>query len=482
MVRAIPFDEATTQEQAMKPTAQGDLQTYRLIVLRRDGSEILLSSSGSGWSLPSVQVSPRKRITQQLVTELNGEWALQTYCLFLPSLNTSDRNEHSGKYAVLESIKHNDEAPKGACWMPCNGSLCQVTQSIEDYDAIKESLCELNSYTNQSKAGPFARLGWLRDLFIWAQEQLSPLGLHVNGNFQQFNASPTFSLIRLETNGPAAWFKATGEPNRHELPLTLSLTRLFPSNLPAIFGVHPTWNGWLSEEVSDATLDQFADPSAWEMAAKDLAELQIASIGRDTELLDARCKDLRLPIVVDLIEPFFARMSEFMGAQQKEIPPPLTNSQLSFVANRLKESCSLLHDLRIPHTLGHTDFNPGNILISPARSVFLDWAEGCVTNPLVTFEYLHEHARRAQIQDPASEKITAAYLRPWHSFHSSRNLARGMTVSPLVAVFVYAVAGKAWCSPDTVHNPRRSAYLRSLSRRMYREATKAVEGSEQCVA
>jgi hypothetical protein len=482
MVRAIPFNEATTQEQAMKPTDQIDLQTYRLMVLRRDGSDILLSSSGSGLSLPCVQVSPRKRIAQQLVTELNGKWGMQAYCLFIPSFLATDRNGYLGNYAVLECIKDNGQAPKGNCWMPCNGSMYPLTQSIEDNGTIKESLCELASYANQSKAGPFGRPGWIQELFSWAEEQLSPMGLRVNGNFQQFNASPTFSLIRLETNGPATWFKATGEPNRHELSITVALTRLFPRNLPAILGVHPSWNGWLSEEVSDATLDQFTELSAWEKVAKDLAELQISSIGRDAELLDARCKDLRLPIVADLIEPFFARMSEFMGAQQKEIPAPLTNSQLSFLANRLKESCSLLHDLRFPHTLGHIDFNPGNILISPARSVFLDWAEGCVTNPLVTFEFLLEHARRAHIQDLASEKITAAYLWPWQAYVSSDDLARGMTVAPLFAVFVYALAGKAWCSPDTLHNSRRSGYLRSLTRRMYREATRAVEGSEQCVA
>ena len=467
----------------MKPIDQADLQTYRLIVLRRDGSEVLLSSSASGWSLPCVQVSHRKRIAQQLVTELNGEWGLQAYCFFLPSLTTPDRNVQSGNYAVLESIKHNGEAPKGTYWIPCKASLCQLTQSIEDNHAIKESLRELDSYANQSKAGPFGKPGWLRDLFVWAQEQVNPLGLRVNGNLQQFNASPTFSLIRLETNGPAAWFKATGEPNRHELPITVSLTRLFPRNLPPLLGVHPSWNGWLSEEVSGATLDQFTELSIWEKVANDLAELQIASIGKDAELLGAGCKDLRIPILVDLIDPFFTHMSEFMAAQQKQIPPPLTTSQLSSLAIRLKESCSLLHDLRVPHTLGHIDFNPGNVLISPARSVFLDWAEGCVTNPLVTFEYLLEHSRRSHIHDTAATKrIAAAYLRPWNALLSSDDLARGMTVSPLVAVFVYALAGDAWCSPDTLHNSRRSGYLRSLTRRMYREAMEAVEGSEQCVA
>src|SRR5216684_3982034 len=145
MARAIPFDEVTTQERAMKPTDQADLQTYRLIVVRRESSEILLSSCGSGWSLPCVQVSQRKRMARQLVTELNGEWGLQAYCLFIPSFLTPDRNAQLGNYAVLESIKDNDEAPQGTCWMSCKASSCQLTQSIEDNDAIKESLREVDS-------------------------------------------------------------------------------------------------------------------------------------------------------------------------------------------------------------------------------------------------------------------------------------------------------------------------------------------------
>ena len=180
---------------------------------------------------------------------------------------------------------------------------------------FRNRFSELDSYSNQPQTGPFGRRGWLRDLFIWAQEQLSPLGLRVNEIIFS-NSMPVRPsvFIGLETNGPAAWFKATGEPNRHELPITISLTRLFPKNLPTILGVHPSWNGWLSGEVSDATLEQFTELSVWEKAAKDLAPgLRVfASIGKDAELLNAGCKDLRLPIIVDLIEPFFTRMSEFV--------------------------------------------------------------------------------------------------------------------------------------------------------------------------
>jgi Phosphotransferase enzyme family len=463
----------------MTPFEQPDLKTFRLIVLRRDGSEILLTSSEAGWSLPCVSALPRKRIADELVTELNELWGLNLYCLFI-----LDSHAPNGEnYAVLESITQSGEAAKGNCWTACKASRRQITRSIEDNNAIKESLRQLDECSQRSEAGPFGRLGWLEDLFIWAQEQLTPLGLRVNGKFQQFNASQTFSLIRIETNGPAVWFKATGEPNRHELSITASLTGLFPGKLPVILGVHLSWNGWLSEEVSRATLDEFTEVCVWERVASELAELQIAAIGKDTELLGAGCKDLRLPILADLIDPFFARMAEFMAAQEKKTPPPLTKSELSLVASRLKESCSLLHDLRLPHSLGHIDFNPGNVLVSPDRIVFIDWAEACVTNPLVTFEYLLAHARRSHINDvPVTEKITATYLRPWQAFLSPYDLARAMTVSSLIAVFAYAVAGKAWLSPDTLQDSRRSGYLRSLTRRMYREATQTSRRREQCVA
>jgi hypothetical protein len=467
----------------MKHFDQADLQTYRLIVLRRDGSEILLVSNRFGWTLPWVQVSPRKRIILQLVSAFNRETGFQAYCLFLPSFPAADPYARPEKYAVLECVRHNGEAPKGACWLPCTASASQLTSSVDDNEAIKQSLRELDSYANQSKPGSFGKPGWLSDLFMWVEEQLGPWGLHANGNFQQFNGSPTFSLIRLETSGPAVWFKATGEPNRHELPITTALTRLFPENLPRVLGVHPSWNGWLSEEVTGTTLDQCTELPVWERVANDLAELQIASAGKDAGLLGYGCKDLRIPNLVDLIDPFFARMSEFMGEQRKQTPSPLTNWELSFVADRLKQSCSLLHELHFPQTLGHMDFNPGNILMSATRSAFLDWAEACVTNPLVTFEYLLEHLRRSHVDAAgAIEKITAAYLRPWRSFVSPEDLARGKIVSPLVAVFVYSVSGGAWRSREALQDPKRSGYLRSLTRRMFREATQAGEGGRQCVA
>lgn len=358
-------------------------ETYRLIITRRNATEVLLLPNGAEWTLPRVEIRKHQRVAEQLTAETQKGWCLETCCLFIPSSGTPGGNGEA-VCAVMESVTRNGKAPAGTYWMPRTVAIARGV--AEEAGAIAEALEELDSYARGEKLGPFARPGWLRELFEWVQEQVSPLGLEVTGEFRQLNASPTFSLIRLETDDGALWFKAAGEPNAHELPVSLLLARLFPKHVPQILGVRPSWNGWLSAEASGAPLDEVSEFSGWERAAEELAELQIASIGKTTELLEGKCRDLRLPELERRIDPFLARMAEFMAAQEKPSPAPLVKSELVSLGEGLKESFSLLQSFGFPDTLGHIDCNPGNILVSTEQCVFLDWAEGCVSNPLITFE------------------------------------------------------------------------------------------------
>jgi len=120
--------------------------------------------------------------------------------------------------------------------------------------------------------------------------------------------------------------------------------------------------------------------------------------------------------------------------------------------------------------------------VSPDHCVFLDWAEGCVTNPLITFEYLRRHMERSGVKEPAADaRLTAAYLRPWAAFFSPEDLRRALAAVPPVAVLVHAISSDAWRTPDLVSNPALAGYFRSLARRMYRDAVLAAEGSELCL-
>jgi hypothetical protein len=379
----------------------------------------------------------------------------------------------------MECVRQNEKAPAGTCWTPrASAADCAKTQEGQ---LIREALEEFDAYVNQDNAGPFAKPGWLRELVHWTREQLAPRGRRLTGGFRQLNASPTFSLVRLETYDGAVWFKAAGEPNSHELSVTLALARLFPQFIPCVLGVHSAWNGWLAAEAPGVSLDEFADWGAWEQTAAALAELQIASIGETADLLQARLKDLRIPRLAEQISPFVARMGELMAVQEKRAPAPLAESELRTLAEGLKEGCSMLESLGLPETLGHLDFNAGNILVTRDRCVFLDWAEGCVTNPFVIFEYLCEHLGRSGIKAGAArERLASAYLRPWTSFHSPA-VRRALALSPLIAVFAYAVAADTWHSLDLIHDSLLAGSFRSLTRRMYREAIGAAVGSEVCL-
>ena len=460
---------------------QESANTYRLIVTRRNATEILVLPNGSGWTLPRIEIHPQQRLAEQLTAKIARAWGLEAYCLFVPSARMGDP-DGDARCALMESIRHNDKSPAGTYWMP--PSVATRCGDSPDADAISKSLIELDSYTKSENAGPFAKPGWLRELFRWSQEQVAPLGLRLNGRFKQLNASPTFSLIRLEADEGAIWFKATGKPNAHEPPVTVALTSLFPGYLPQILGVHRAWNGLLSAEATGSLLDEIAEFSAWEQAAEKLAELQIESIGKVAELLEAvQLKDLRLPKLAQRIDPFVTRMITLMAAQEKPTPAPFVESELATLAEGLKESCALLESFGLPNTLGHLDFSPGNILVSGDRCAFLDWAEACVTNPLLTFEYLREHMARSGIEEPAAgERLAASYLRPWVSFYSPNDLRRALTLSPLIAVFAYAVANDSWRSSDVAHDPRRAGYFRSLTRRMYREAIRVAGRSELCLS
>jgi len=457
-------------------------QTYRLILTRRSATEVLLATRGAGWALPHVEVRAQERLAEELTAAARETWGIETYCLFTPGPGNTAENVLGTKYALLESFAQNAKAPPGMYWVPVATTTGEATLARDDRESVLSALREMDQYAARPSTGPFAKPGWIRELFQWVQGEIGPLGLRVTGGFRQLNASVAFSLIRIETTGPAVWFKATGEPNLDELPITVAVARLFPRFVPTLLGVHASWNGWLSREAPGATLDSSREISAWSAAAKALAELQIASIGKDGELLGNRCKDLRMERLTREIDPFLSRMSELMAAQKKQPPAVLTNSELEMLGEELKGACSALQALALPDTLGHIDFNPGNILVSPGGCVFLDWAEACVANPLITFAYLREHAERQHPEAGGSpEDIAAAYLKPWQALFSPSDLDRGMALSSLVAVFAYAVSGDAWRSSEHLGDPARTRYLRSLTRRMHRDAVGIRERSEPCL-
>ncbi len=302
-------------------------------------------------------------------------------------------------------------------------------------------LRQIVDFQSREATGPFGRPGWIEELFSWVQHEIDPYGLRLSGEFRQLNASPTFALLRFETNAQAVWFKAVGEPNLREFPISVTLSSLFPGFVPTVIAFRPDWNGWLTTDFDGSTLDEVSDGSSWERAVSTLAELQIVSTEQTGQLLQAGCRNLRVASLLTLVDPFIEVTLQLMGRQQKIPSPILGEKELCKLGKQIKNALSQLGETNIPDTLGHLDFNPGNILCSADQCVFLDWAEAYVGPPFLTFQYLLEHLSRSTPQG----LIGSCHLGDHYFSSWSCNAPRGAVavvrrLMPLLALFACATA------------------------------------------
>jgi hypothetical protein len=460
-----------------------ELESRRIILLRvskGQNPKILLGLEGAHHTLPQVQIARWQRVAEQLAAAFKQMCGLDVVSVCSLETHTVESGSEQISYEVMEPYRPQDEALLSQRWLSVDSLDESEFHDRNDFQGIRRAVAQLNSSAEDALSRPFARLGWFGELELWVQEQIARRGLHLSGEFRQLNASPTFSLIRFETNGPAVWFKATGEPNLQEFRLTQTLCELFPRYLPPLAGTRPEWNGWLALEVEGTHPDGASEPTTWFAAARELADLQVASSGKGALLVAIGARDLRIPALRSRVEPFFNTMDDLMEQQTKIRPRALSRIELRDLAARILEALDILDETRFPTTLGHLDLNPGNIVCSARGSVFLDWAEGFLGHPFLTFEYLLEHFRRSGASKAQEADIRAYYSVPWRTFVSDNAIHRATETAPLAAVFAYAARNELWNKPRAIEDRQRAASLRSLVRRMDREAQELAERSLQC--
>lgn len=449
----------------MSSQAPVPAEEFRLIVLRQDATEILLTGESFSYGLPVIHVPRHTRVAQSVTEAARRRWGIEIYCLFTlprPASNSLLR------YQVAEICAPGSASPAGTNWIALGPFSTDSFVDPQDFLEIENALNQLRQNKKDPGLGFFARQGWLAEIAGWIENESSSVGSPLTGQFRQLNASPTFSLVRFETTGQAIWFKAVGEPNLREFPITLKLAELFPGYVCQILATKPDVNGWLSLEVQGVSLDECAGAESWNTAANCLADLQIASFGKTRGFLEAGAWDARPSTLLSLVKPFFEAISVFMSRQAKTVPPPLSRDQLSTLKSQIEDALCALMARSLPNTLGHVDANPGNIMISGQQAVFLDWAEACVGHPFFTFHFLQEYLRRHTHDNDAQRNFVDSYLRPWEFRFARTELEEILKPASLCAVLAFAVSNDLWRSHDTEQST--DAYFRSLARRMKREA------------
>ena len=447
--------------------SQAQFDRFRVLLTHNDATELLVESSADGVRLPVLPIRRHARTAEEITTAVKKRWNLATYCLFVvPAENTSTSRSSA---VLLETRGPSGEIPDGMELRPVSSLTGKDFGELSDSVAFERALGRLAQYRSGELQGSFARMGWFQKVIEWVQAEAAAVGLRLTGAFRQLNASPTFSLIRFDTNGPALWFKAVGEPNVHEFLISRTLACLFPAFVPRILAVREEWNAWLMIEIPGTHPDENTGIEVWATVTRTLADLQIASIGNTIHLIEGGCRDVRTSTLVSRVDPFLDMVSDLMERQTTQTPAALTRPELTALGMRLKDVLSTYSDLDILNTLGHLDFNPGNIIVSGDYCVLLDWAEAYAGPPFLTFQYLLERLRWLR---PAHEswetRLLSEYSAKWQAFMEPQEAT--LAAAPLLAVFTYAAAAQTWRNADLLKDPDIARHFRSLARRMNLEA------------
>jgi phosphotransferase family enzyme len=452
----------------MPDSNQIRLDRWRLVIPRRDSAEVLVQIEQGRFVLPEVRTPHNQRLAWHLNDQLKSNWQLEIVSMFPIDTQPSVREENSLGYHLAEILQPDVPLPSDMRWVNVSSLSPESLGSERDFTALQSF--ERRPPDGSGKEPSFGRLGWFREIAAWLGHTAPSLGLAWNGGFEQFHASASFSLIRFATTPFPVWFKAVGEPNTREFHIMQVLAEHCPEYVPRLLALRPEWNAWLAEECSGKTLDEVFDFDLWCKAARTLAELQIESRPHTDELLRAGACNLGSLFSLSSIGQLLTLARALVSRNSQPDPRDPAVEELPALEVRLRELLDDFRALRVPNTLGHLDLTAGNVIVSPQRSAYLDWAEACVGFPFITFEYLVQAFRRTLGHErPAEPALVNAFLSAWEGVLPSGEVREAWRLTPALAVLAYALRCMSASEPYHTTVPRVANYLRTLLRKLKRE-------------
>jgi aminoglycoside phosphotransferase (APT) family kinase protein len=238
----------------------------------------------------------------------------------------------------------------------------------------------------------------------------------------------------------------------------------------------PEWNAWLMTEeawgLDGGPTTPYGTIRILGLATLSLADLQIRTAGLESELLGAGAFDQRLHRIRADADMLFGYMGEAMSLQTSTKVSRIETRRLQEIRSFFEEACDRVGRLNIPSTIVHGDMNLGNLVFNEDRCQIIDWCEGYVGHPLVTFQHLlllnpiHEPRVRGSVEG----ELRAIYQGAMGTVCDARQMEEGFLYMRILAAAAALYGRGDWLHSDLRYNPRRQEYARSVARHMDRAA------------
>lgn len=444
-----------------KPIPASDTTDYVLAIFDASGHKVFVRSERGKLSLPQITIPKFTRTLEIVTSYVQQQLKLSASLL---RWEESPSPHSSLPYFILEARRMLSPG-SGYFWHDVRDAY-----ALETSQEFVKSCHEHIHRATGNEGSPFVHRGWIDELIAWVERTLGQDKGTVH-EFMQLSGGGDTCLVRFDTGHQRFWYKAVGSSDAREFKNTIALCRSLPAYLPTVHAFDAERHAWLSSSGGDSTLREHRDVEAWAGVIVTLATMQLKSVCYTADFLEAGFQDLGSTALLKATEPFFSLMNTLMACQEKNPPAPMTGVELLDTASALRAAIVELHKLQLPNTVGHSDFNPGNVLLSEKRSVFIDWSAAHVGSPLLTMEYLLAHFRKHHPELRTEiERLRELYLQKWSEVVPKPRMRRAMQLSPIVAIFASAIASGSWQDQPRLERPGVAGYLRSLARMMHREA------------
>ncbi|GGG86407.1 hypothetical protein GCM10011585_32920 [Edaphobacter dinghuensis] len=172
---------------------------------------------------------------------------------------------------------------------------------------------------------------------------------------------------------------------------------------------------------------------------------------------------------------FFEFLIAAMAKQTSTKAPQLTASRLHELHAIVKDAFDEMSELRIPSTLIHNDFTPGNILIDGEKCKFIDWAEAGWGNPFYTYQHLRALIAKSDGHVDRLSMTDQAYKHCWGAALTEEQINRAIRLAPMLALVSHLYGRGGWLASQGLLDPNRERYARGIARHMDKAAL-ALEG------
>jgi hypothetical protein len=446
---------------------------YRVVPVDPGSRRILVHEEGPAFQLLRVSIPAGTRVARQLRTEMLRQWGIDVVVLDYLSVS-----EGSTPCVVAELLTTNNPVHFPA--------VCAA--EISNDELSDQERMHLLRVLEHEVTGPFCRIGWIEKAIAWVECATGQRLCRETG-VEQHNAGGAFTLLHLSMeSGESYWLKATGAPNAHERQLTRLLSTLCPPCLPGIIAEKPEWNAWLMTGegwgLTSLPTDRDDLIRLLGAAAQSLAEIQIETAGKESLLFGAGAFDQRLDVIRANANALFAYISEAMSLQTSTRVPRISAARLEEMREILESVCDRIEHLDIPSTILHGDMNLGNLVFTEDRCQFIDWCEGYVGHPLVTFQHLlllnpmEDPSAKASVDDA----LKAIYGTTMRTVCDPRHLREGFAYMGLLAAASALYGRGDWSRGDLRFDQRHLGYVRSIARHMERSAREPAFLEALCAA